>query len=205
MNNSFHNTENEILDAAEKLFLKKGFALTSTTEIAKEAGCNQAMVHYYYRTKEKLFTRIYEKKILLFLSDFLHDSRKNMSFEERIRGMIEAHYNMLVNNQQLPFFIFNELILNENRLEALIENLSENHSEIYRNFDDELQEEIAKGNMRQITFLDLIITIVSLNVMLFMMSPIIKKVLFVSENEFKEFINHRKEENVRIILLSLKP
>ena len=52
-----------ISKAAEKLFLEKGFASTSTTEIAKEAGCNQALVHYYYRKKDLLFTAIFEKKM----------------------------------------------------------------------------------------------------------------------------------------------
>ena len=49
--------EQAILRAAERLFLDKGFALTSTTEIAREAGCNQALVHYYFRTKENLFSK----------------------------------------------------------------------------------------------------------------------------------------------------
>ena len=51
--------EIQILETAEKLFLEKGFASTSTTEIAREVGCNQALVHYYFRTKENLFNTIY--------------------------------------------------------------------------------------------------------------------------------------------------
>ena len=47
--------EEVILETAERLFLEKGFALTSTTEIAKAVGCNQALIHYYFRTKDNLF------------------------------------------------------------------------------------------------------------------------------------------------------
>lgn len=47
------NTEQAILQAAETEFLDKGFALAKTTEIAKQAGVTHAMLHYYYRTKEK--------------------------------------------------------------------------------------------------------------------------------------------------------
>jgi len=46
------STEQAILEVAERLFLDKSFAKTSTTEIAKKVGCNQAMIHYYYRTKK---------------------------------------------------------------------------------------------------------------------------------------------------------
>ena len=56
--------EIQILETAEKLFLEKGFASTSTTEIAREVGCNQALVHYYFRTKENLFNTIFEQKLL---------------------------------------------------------------------------------------------------------------------------------------------
>ncbi|MBQ1851529.1 MAG: helix-turn-helix transcriptional regulator, partial [Paludibacteraceae bacterium] len=41
------NLEQVILDAATELFLERGFDSTSTTDIAKKAGCNQALVHYY--------------------------------------------------------------------------------------------------------------------------------------------------------------
>ena len=205
MTENNNNTEKEILDAAERLFLKKGFALTSTTEIAKEVGCNQALVHYYYRTKEKLFTGIFEKKTLLFLSDFINGSRKDLPFEEKIKGLIEAHFNMLLENQQLPFFLFTELILNEKRLDVLKKNLSDNYSEVYRKLDDELKSEIAKGNIRQMTFMDILFTIVSLNGMVFMINPIIKKTLISDENEYREFINKRRNENIRIVMLSLKP
>lgn len=205
MNGSNQNLELEILNAAERLFLRKGFSLTSTTEIAKEAGCNQALVHYYYRTKEKLFTRIYEKNVLLFLKDLLDGNRQNLTFEEKIREIIEGHFNMLIKNPQLPLFLFNELIMNEKRLEILRENLDENHPEVYRKFENELNREIEKGNIRQTTLLDLILTTFSLNVMLFIISPILKKAFINDETRYREFVDHRREENVRIILLSLKP
>ena len=56
------NLEQDILDAASELFLSRGFDNTSTTDIAKKAGCNQALVHYYFRTKENLFQRIFLQK-----------------------------------------------------------------------------------------------------------------------------------------------
>lgn len=46
------NTEQAILKAAEKEFLKKGFSGSKTTEIAKAAGVTHAMLHYYFRTKK---------------------------------------------------------------------------------------------------------------------------------------------------------
>ena len=43
------NTEQSILKAAEKEFLKKGFSGSKTTEIAKEAGVTHAALLFPYK------------------------------------------------------------------------------------------------------------------------------------------------------------
>ena len=43
-NKTDQNMEQAILEAAEHLFLERGYAATSTTQIAKAVGCNQALV-----------------------------------------------------------------------------------------------------------------------------------------------------------------
>src|ERR1700756_1616980 len=48
------DTEARILDAAHRVFVKRGTAGARTQEIAKEAGVNSALLHYYFRTKERL-------------------------------------------------------------------------------------------------------------------------------------------------------
>ena len=65
------NTEAAILEAAEKLFMEQGFASTTTMQIAKRAGCNQALVHYYFRTKDNLFEKIFEEKVRFYRNEFL--------------------------------------------------------------------------------------------------------------------------------------
>ena len=42
--------ESQILEAAEKEFLTKGYNGARTTSIAKEAGVTHAMLHYYFRS-----------------------------------------------------------------------------------------------------------------------------------------------------------
>ena len=54
------NTEEVIFDAAEEVFIEKGFEGARMQEIAEKAGINKALLHYYYRTKEKLFKAIFE-------------------------------------------------------------------------------------------------------------------------------------------------
>lgn len=53
-----HNTEELILLSAEKEFLEKGYSGAKTTAIADAAGVTHAMLHYYFRTKDKLFEKM---------------------------------------------------------------------------------------------------------------------------------------------------
>jgi TetR/AcrR family transcriptional regulator len=52
------DTEEKILDAAKDVFQKKGMTGARMQEIADKAGINKALLHYYYRTKEKLFEKV---------------------------------------------------------------------------------------------------------------------------------------------------
>ena len=48
------STEQLILQAAQAVFLEKGLAGARMQEIADRAGINKALLHYYFRSKEKL-------------------------------------------------------------------------------------------------------------------------------------------------------
>jgi len=61
MSESDHNTEKVILEAAKKVFIKKGLDGARMQEIADEAGINKALLHYYFRSKERLFEAIFSK------------------------------------------------------------------------------------------------------------------------------------------------
>jgi len=196
--------EEKILETAERLFLDKGFALTTTTEIAKEAGCNQALVHYYFRTKEKLFQQIFETKLKLFASAFFSVGQQGDTFEERLARKIEAHFDMLAQNPKLPLLLINELTLNPERLTEIKANMSTIPISMLQSLESDLNAEIEKGTIRPITVFDLIINIVSLNVFLFVTRPIVSTVLNLTEEETEKMIANRRKEIVETVIGSLK-
>lgn len=198
------NTEQLILETAESLFLDKGFAMTSTTEIAKAVGCNQALVHYYFRSKEKLFHAIFEKKVKLVVSTFFQTNDENISFEEKLKNVIEAHFEIIRANPKVPFLIFNELTTNPKRVQSLAKESGLLDS-VLPKLNEELQAEIKKGTIRPINPLDLLFSIVSLNVILFLSKPLFESIVSNSSEEFEKIVESRKKENVLIILRSLKP
>jgi AcrR family transcriptional regulator len=199
------NTEQAIIDVAERLFLEKGFSMTSTTEIAKEVGCNQALVNYYFRTKDNLFEAIFEKKVNLFIAIFFKEKNDNIPFKSKVKLIIETHFEVLKANPKIPFLFFNEITTNPKRIEKLKQKGLKLPSSMFLEMEKELKNEIAKGNIRNISSTDLMISIFSLNAMLFIGSPIIKVIGKFTDEEYNKLIEHRKKENVHIILKSLEP
>lgn len=188
------NTEQQILDVAQELFLDKGFALTTTTEIARRVGCNQALVHYYFRTKEHLFEKIFEKKFILFTSAISLTELKRHELKDVVEIIITKHLEMICDNPKLPFLVVNEITTKPEKFQRVISMLRYGASRILNDLEEVLAPEIEKGNIRNISAFDLIVNILSLNIFMFLAKPLLMGVKDMSPEQFSEFVTNRKDE-----------
>lgn len=195
--------EKSILEAAERLFLEKGFALTSTIMIAKEVGCNQSLVHYYYRSKEKLFQLVIEKYLLIFINSFPTIGDKELTFEEHLKHYVYTQFEMLQTNPDIVLFLFNEFTINSKRLLTFKEQFKIFFSNFIQVIERELQIEINTGNIQPISAIDLMLNVLSLNAGVFLFYFVVKKLEVYTPEELKTLIEKRKEENYRMILTSI--
>jgi AcrR family transcriptional regulator len=62
-----------LLDAAEQLLVREGYARISTRRLAAQAGVNHGLVHYYFGSMEELFVRVLER-----FTDRLIDRQREM-------------------------------------------------------------------------------------------------------------------------------
>ena len=53
-------TEEKVLEAAKEVFMKYGLYGARMQDIADTAGINKALLHYYFRSKEKLFDAVFD-------------------------------------------------------------------------------------------------------------------------------------------------
>jgi AcrR family transcriptional regulator len=197
-------TEQVILDTATALFLEKGYALTSTTEIARIVGCNQALVHYYFRTKDRLFDAVFSKAAGIFTDALLLPMDENLSFEENVRRKVETHYDVMKSNPRLPFLFFNELNTNPERLSLLRTKIGEAPRSLMLQTERALNVEIEKGTVRPMTASNLLLTIFSLNLVIFLSAPVLQVLGGMTETEYEALVENRKRENVTVVLKSLR-
>lgn len=202
------NMEERILRAAEELFLEHGFAKTTMGQIAKAARCNQALVHYYYRSKERLFEHVFEDKVRSIVANILAidagEGSDEGSFERKIVRMVGAHFDFLIQNPLYIPFIIGELLANPERFVPLLDHHGHYPHGVFAMLDAELRREVERGTIRPIAASDLIATIMSLNVMPFLVWPAIRRLGIMPDVATEAWLAARRQENIDTILARLR-
>src|SRR3954464_7332059 len=91
-------TEQRILDAARTVFIRRGTAGARMQEIAKEAGVNQALLHYYFRSKERLSTAVFQQFGARVFPAVIHALGGDASIDEKIDRIIALYLDNLSAN-----------------------------------------------------------------------------------------------------------
>ena len=199
-----NNMEEQILLVAKELFMQFGYEGVSTTQVAKAVGCNQALVHYYYRTKQNLFKIICQQEIQKMLKILVDIPQEDISFEDFIENIIEAQIGFLKNNPDAPFFIIGELRHNSEVLKMMKELFSEFGKEVLRKIRMFVEMKQKKGELNDVSIEDLLIDIVSLDVMSFVGQILFTQILEMDFQTQEAFLERRKTHIKKLILSNIK-
>ncbi len=105
------------LDAAEKLFMEKGFENTSIDEVAKNAGLTKRTLYQYFQSKEDLFCAVALKGARLLSIDAFAALERGQNAREKIHMINLAHLSFYKEHPGL-FQILNYLPANQQNIET---------------------------------------------------------------------------------------
>lgn len=196
-------TEQTILEAAEQEFLEKGFAGAKTTAIAKRAGVNHAMIHYYFRTKENLFTMVFQQKIRILAESFSQSFNQDLSFFDQLKLAIGTHFDFIAANPQLLFFVYGEIITNDRRKKMLVQSVFPKLKGIVKRLKDGIDAEVENGTIRFIRPTELLMNIIALNAITFLAMPLLQ-IIKRNNKEVEKLLKQRRENNIQFIINGLK-
>ena len=195
------NTEEIILESAREIFVQKGFEGTRMQVIADHAGINKALLHYYFRGKERLFTAVFKNTIQQIgpaLSAFFNEE---IPLEVKVWKFVDNYLELIKKFPQMPLFIMNEISTNPERIlqqlnfEAFID---------FHKLKNQLQEEHEKGHIIKVDVRHFIVNIIGLTVFPFAAKIIIQKNLGINEEEWNLFIEERKKVIPQTIMSWIK-
>ncbi len=196
------NTENKIIEAANSVFEKKGYDGTKMQEIADTAGINKALLHYYFRSKDKLFEMIFSMAFrkLVGKLEFLFD--ENIPVIEKIKIFIDQHTDFIAANRHLPLFIVNEVNRRPEIFVKLLSGIYEKDDRLHRLLA-QIEKETKEGVLKPFDPRHVFLNMIAMNIFPFAAKPLVKGLLRMSEDEFRQFITERKRIVTEIIINSI--
>ncbi|HPT20517.1 MAG TPA: TetR/AcrR family transcriptional regulator [Bacteroidales bacterium] len=198
------NVEQDIIEAARKVFQKNGFREATMRDIANEANINLAMVHYYFRSKDNLFYIVFDEAFRMLYEKITKIiTNEKLDIFEKIRILVNEYISFFNKNPQIPLFIVREIIRNPEEIGDRMK-ININPVPTFNHFACQLQEEYEKGTIRKISALSLVINIISLCVFPALAKSIIINVSGLTEVEMEAIAESRKKEVADFIINSIR-
>lgn len=195
------STEDKIFEAARRVFLKQG-PQARMQDVAEEAGITQSLLHYYYRSRDRLFEAVFRKEASRLIPREIGILNSDLSIEEKVRTLIDDYLEFLQNNPHLPSFVAYEINYHPERLQGFLGTVVKPDMQKLR---DQLDARAAEGTMRPIRPEQFLVNLLSLCVFPFIVRPMLHAMLGLDEDRFREFIDQRRLEMPDFFLNSLRP
>ena len=194
------NTEEKILLAAQIVFIQKGMDGARMQEIADEAGINKALLHYYFRTKEKLFDAIFKNVFGKIMPNLMEIVDADLPIESKLGILIKNYIGLLMKNPYFPTFILKEMNQKPEFLASIIYETGAKPDKIF----SMLEKEMDAGKIRRMDPRDLLINILGLSIFPIAAKPLMTIAFFENDKKaYNEFIIKRKETVKEFVLNSI--
>lgn len=190
------NTENKIVEAAKSVFVEKGMDGARMQEIANEAGINKALLHYYFRTKQKLFEKVFSIIFKDVFGVFEQAISEEIGFEQFLEGFITNYIRLLKSKPFIPHFVIHELNRKPERVVELMKNSTFNKQRLFDLIDRAVEEKV----IRPIQPLHLITNILSMCLFPVIAQPIITGfALDGDKQKYQQYIDERPTEVIAFV------
>lgn len=195
-------TEEKILTAARKVFLIRGMDGARMQDIADEAGINKALLHYYFRSKDKLFEQIFLETATSFLPKVIAILESDDPLFQKIERFCDEYISQLIQTPYVPIFVLNEI--NRQPKAFLKKIVGKNPPPVF-NVLVQIEKETKAGAIKAVDPIQLLLNIISLCLFPFVASPLVQLITGINEKQFSALMEKRKREVPQLIIESLIP
>jgi TetR/AcrR family transcriptional regulator, fatty acid metabolism regulator protein len=99
----------QIIEAAVRVFARKGYYNSRVSDIAREAGIAAGTIYLYFKTKDDILVTLFRDK----MADFVDTVRKAIAVEpdaaSKVRRLVSLHFRILEDNPDLAEVVQVEL------------------------------------------------------------------------------------------------
>ncbi len=189
--------------------MRRGTAGARMQEIAAEAGVNQALLHYYFRSKERLSAAVFQQfaaRMIPALQGILASDRP---LDEKVSAVVAAYLDNLSRNPHMPAYLLAEMHHHPERVTQLLASVTgapdQMMSPAFAVVARQIDEQVRAGAMRPIAPQQFIVNLVSLCIFPFAARPMLRIVLGLDDTQFAQFIEERKTHLPAFFRNALRP
>jgi TetR/AcrR family transcriptional regulator len=204
------DTEQRILDAARAVFVRRGTAGARMQEIAQEAGVNQALLHYYFRSKDRLAEAAFREVAGRILPTVFEILGSDVSIEEKVQRFVSLYIDSLSRSPFLPGYILSEIHHHPERARQLFAAAAGTEpgrfaTPLLRKLGDQLGARVRDGTMRRISPEQFAINLISLCIFPFAARPMFQAAFGLDDVAYARFLEQRKRDLPAFFLSALRP
>ena len=204
------DTEARILDAAHAVFLRHGTAGARMQDIARAADVNQALLHYYFRSKKKLAEAVFRRVVRRIIPPVAAVISSDAPLEDKLRQAVQFYLDNLSESPAFPAYFLAELNQQPERASQLVESTTGLEAGAFSvraraKLRAQINERVRAGTMRPIEPDELIVNLTALCIFPFAARPMYTALLGMSDDAFRRLIKRRREELPGFILRALRP
>lgn len=179
-------------------------------EIAEEAGVNQALLHYYFRSKERLSEAVFREAASRMFPTIIGTLGGDAPIGDKIDSIVETYLTTMSESPFLPGYMLSELHHQPERIAQLLGeiaggSLSGRIRHALGKLDKQLVAEARAGRMRRIGAEQFLVNLLSLCVFPFAARPMLRAALDFDDDGFRKFITQRRKELPQFIRHALQP
>jgi AcrR family transcriptional regulator len=201
-------TEARILAAARRAFIRRGTAGARMQEIAADAGVNSALLHYYFRSKDRLALAVFHEAAGRLIPAILGILGSDASIEVKVHRFVHVYLDNLRASPFLPGYILSELHHHPDLIDSLRTvgvDPRQFAATINGTLGKQIKAEIKAGRMRRMSPEQFVVNLISLSVFPFAARPMLYAALGFNDKKFDAFIAARRRELPSFILAGLRP
>ena len=94
--------EPRIIEAAKRVFVRKGYEAATMSDVAAEVGIGRTALHYYYRTKEILFDAIFGQLLSSLLPNIDRVLDEKSTMLEKMPVIVDLYMGIVRANPMFP-------------------------------------------------------------------------------------------------------
>lgn len=202
-------TRDRILTAARATFLQHGTSGARMQEIADEAGVNKALLHYYFRSKERLAEEVFRREARRLLPGVIRLFASEMPLEQKVRRIVDLYFEVLDDAPALPAYLLAEMHYHPDRLRSFVASVTggepaDQADQARAVLRRQIEEGVEAGELRSIAPDQLIAHVVSLCIFPFAARPMFR-IILRGEDGYRAFLEERRTSLADFILGGLRP